>query len=1308
MSFLFLITWEIVQSKYVAEKTSEIITKYANRYLGAKAEFRDLNFKLFPPGVEIEDVSFKLAKNAEVELKSGRIGAYFNFKDLFSTTFMISEIGASDIELKVRTRKSGKEKIGIEQTLAEVIKNAKKIPIRRVSLSNIKSNINQMEFSALNLKILKGSRGIRINGIFSELSGIDKRLSRVDSVSLDLSIISSGIFVNTLSVWSGLSRVQLKGEISNLNKSIIYKIRGKYTAPIQKIHEFIDFKNIGKLERGNISGEFKLNGKASKYNLVAAINSEELETSFIRAKKLNAQIHVNPQFVSVQDLEVQDDNGGVGSIKKAVIYDIKEKKLLPLPIEVEMKEYSSLSFLNYINKNIEFLELAATGNVLFNYSKNQYSFKTKNNFLVDHLYIKANDKKLLGFHGLNTENLLVNIKRGEVGIEFNGSKEEEKFSLVGEISKDGVDINIELDNANLENIRPFFGEDLKGRASTSLNINNKDGVKLVGPLKVTDIVFDEKFFVEEIKGSLSLDLEDNVLNVNKIQLNQDGARGIAELVVNLDKNDLNLKYQVKGFSYDSLRLTSKELLSNIDKELSALTGPLSFEGELSVDFLKKTYLAKGFGVGESVIYQKELINEISSDYIITRDKVELKNISVQKGEGKVQGDVFIEGERVTFAFDIQKVPLHESSHYSKIPLDLSMNATGKIEGNVKAKELEFKTDLHLFDIRTIKDSYRNTHFSLEYKKSHLDLTANIFDEEILLDLSFNFKDSKKSKAKLKTNISNLDSFLKIFTGVDKFEESFTGLVRLEAETSFDWKKELITDLNLNIADLKIQKNELNLNYTNLKPEIIVENGLVKKWEVKLEDEKNYIRSNGKGNLKSEFEVKSYLKLDASILEIFNQYIAKSSGTLRSKVVWSDTQELKRIDFLSTGLTVDTKKFPLRFSDGNLRLSYYDRNIELTEGKVKLGGGEISTKGAISFENIFPKLDFSAKFENSVIPIMNKSELIFSGESRLSGENFPYDLSGNLYIKKFNISNEFTDFRPKGTRGVEKTRFLPGKTKRRENQLLAMNINVQTQEPIYIKNSLADIGFEGLLDLTGGEKEFYLDGKVGLFPRKNIIKIKNNEFLIQKADVFFNKDGNAVNPDLDFLASSSINSYRVSVKAVGPVNNPNIIFSSDPFLSQSDILSLIAFGYTEDISQNLSSREREALTQAGVGSIIFDSFKINKTLQKEFGLQINLGTEVTEEEKSYLSQRNADTGGDESRVKTLTSLEIQKKVTEKVNVSVSSSVGTSTTQKQTMNLNYNMTENISLEGIYESKSDDDAESPDDTSVGADIKWRWSFK
>jgi len=179
---------------------------------------------------------------------------------------------------------------------------------------------------------------------------------------------------------------------------------------------------------------------------------------------------------------------------------------------------------------------------------------------------------------------------------------------------------------------------------------------------------------------------------------------------------------------------------------------------------------------------------------------------------------------------------------------------------------------------------------------------------------------------------------------------------------------------------------------------------------------------------------------------------------------------------------------------------------------------------------------------------------------------------------------------------------------------------------------------------------------------------------------------------------------------GRAKNFNIVMSSDPYLSQEDIFSLLILGFTEDKSRNLEESDRASLTSVGIGSILFDRFNINQNLRSSIGVNVSVAPEFIEAQDSLLQGRSNENTGNASRLKTATRLKIQKQINDDIDVSVSSTIAGSAGQRQEMNVNYNISNNISLEGIYQLNSSD-AQSEttvDPTSAGADLKFKWTFK
>ncbi len=105
------------------------------------------------------------------------------------------------------------------------------------------------------------------------------------------------------------------------------------------------------------------------------------------------------------------------------------------------------------------------------------------------------------------------------------------------------------------------------------------------------------------------------------------------------------------------------------------------------------------------------------------------------------------------------------------------------------------------------------------------------------------------------------------------------------------------------------------------------------------------------------------------------------------------------------------------------------------------------------------------------------------------------------------------------------------------------INTQLDADLIGELSLTQFGdqesdYSGELFIQGGK--FYYTG--------DIFNIVDGSSLV------FNRRG--FNPDLDIEAYTDIDIYRITVTLTGGLDNPTLMFDSDPFLSQTDILSLL--------------------------------------------------------------------------------------------------------------------------------------------------------
>ncbi len=113
-----------------------------------------------------------------------------------------------------------------------------------------------------------------------------------------------------------------------------------------------------------------------------------------------------------------------------------------------------------------------------------------------------------------------------------------------------------------------------------------------------------------------------------------------------------------------------------------------------------------------------------------------------------------------------------------------------------------------------------------------------------------------------------------------------------------------------------------------------------------------------------------------------------------------------------------------------------------------------------------------------------------------------------------------------------------------------------------KEKKKELEFLGRIILKGGE---YAQG--------------TKEFTILPSELIFG--GEIINPYLNIKASYQGDPYKIHIDIAGRVDSPIVNFSSDPYLSQSDILSMLLFDSTAtDLFEGTTNSSNQAITLFG--------------------------------------------------------------------------------------------------------------------------------
>ena len=1314
----FFVVIEVLQSDTMARSITKAVNKITEDRYGTRLEVEKLEFKLFPPGIVARNIKIDHKSDlVQLKLQSFVVGAFIDLRDVFLEKPTISEVLLSDVSVDLKIIE--KEKRTDQLSKIEITKIIKQIdeslPINllKINLSNLQLKYNDMQVDLEKVLLKKRKESIKlVSTLYNiKLAEFIKYQQSIDEINLTAVITDEKINIKDIKILNGITELNGKGSVANNFENIIVDGNINIDTDISVVDEYVDLSKIGTLNYGKLKLLSSVKVRGSDYNVTTKISLNDFLTDFCFGDSLQTTVKINKEKVLFENFKLKKNKQELELVSPFSFYNFAKKEFVEDTVALKVSSMKLNNALYFLRKDLSILNATVSGDLLFDLKKNGFELKGKD-INIKELYLGESKKPILGFAQGNLKETIFKLNGSRFSMITDVSLPNTNFQIKGHI--DGKDISFETNegSVDLSDFYKFAGFDVKGRGSLKLNVSSTDGNVIKLDPELTDFNF-EGYKLSKIKTKLYFDLNKDSIYVNDLQGMQGKAFFKGDARINYNNLKLQTNIEVNSKRFLDIKNTLNPLIGNISFIPNDIYGDWNIKTEIKGRATLDDIVVNNKITGENNYIYDESFEKISFNLDFENQVVDINKIYLKKSIGNAKGKLkySLKDESLEYALDVKNIPIKELSIIDKSPIDIEAIVDGRFSGNTSKNKKEINTQVSMRNTFIAGRKIRDTSINSLIENDDYKFNLNLFGGELLVDANVFADKKKESSIKLQVDTQDIPLYFSVLRFVDKSTLNIDGRVRMSSSLSFPGLNYNKSNFSLLLSEFLFKKDKVNINYNyrSSNPQFLIENGVVKNWDLELEGRKFYLVSKGFGDLKSKFDITNSFKVDASILETFNKLVSKSNGTIRGRLNFYNKDGIEDYDakIISNNLSFSTTFLPTEVKNTRLEIDYKNKTFFIKSLLARLSAGDVSLGGSIGISNVVPEFNLKLKVKDAGFPVLRKSNLVISGDTTIIGNKPPYTIAGDIIIDKLLIVNDINDFTT-GKDAIIKKQFdyLPSDSNKNFDNFLNFNINISTKEAMRLSNSFADVGMVGDLQLLGGDSDPKLVGSLELAPRINKITFKNNEYTLSKGNVFFYQQNKIQNPELDFVASTNINDYKINLKVYGPVKTFNLDLSSTPALAQEDILSLIAFGYTKDLSANLTDAERESMTQAGVGSILFDSFKINETLKSEFGLQVNLGTQIQQNETSLLNQRNADS----TRVRSATTIEVKKKLSEAMSLSVSSTVGGSAGQRQSMNLNYNISNKVSVEGVYETRTAPEGEEAiiNDTSLGADVKWRWSFK
>jgi len=1230
LSVIFLTMIFFIQTESFGNLVTKIINDLTRKNQNVFVSIKKIEFSIYPLGLEFKKVEVRRRTlDLDIVAELGAAGIYLNLLEIEDQRISFGELKLRDGYLKINFQKSDEPiKEVSEDIIEEVFKYPEALPlsIDTINLENVMLDLNDDSFEVKRLKVFKENNKIRTRIHLSNLYFNNLILMPLDEVISEIDISRKNINIHRMKFVSEINELTLSGKIENYRKLMDSTVEVTGTTNIYlKTIASKYFQSFLKFKDGVLKSSFDLKIKSKEFSGKSNVSLIHVRSNILDAEKIELKLSLERDKIYLSEFNLSNKLDALKIKNSFQIYNIKTKKLFADAISFKFENYDIKNGLKFLGDSLNLIEGRISGNGNIEYRNHDFLLNLQNGFIVNNFRLSNSNGD---FEILKIKNAVLNqarfVFKDELEIHANIKLPQSDFIVSGTLNKKKSNLKVEkgfLDFSDLGNLAQLG---LAGHGYFNFQVTSA----VSSPTLSIQGDFDEFELLKYQLGKSKIDVDINLAD-SKVKINDVDSRfGLTPIsgsgIVNYKTKDIYIGLNSKNSKSNDLR----KILSPIFNKIKFFPNDFSYDADLDVYIFGKYTLEdlriKADANFKNVLFLGEKLDKGSFSFEMKEKQLSFSNLSFSKGVAAIDGffKYNLQNDIIDLRIVWDNFWLSKFNFIKEYGLNIDGLSVGKIIGKGQVKDYLITIDGILTSAKSSSFFLKDSNFSIRMTPKKMQGHLDLFGGQADINFNHPLNKSDRSRVDLKVNIPNLAPVFSILSPKVLSEENPSGRLKFDSFLEKGGKFSEFSFL-LNINELMLDAEKFKFNFISDKPVVRITNGHVDFWRFNFQNDDISISSIATGFLGNNFKTINHVNFNAKILDLFSSRVLSGEGKINNKIIVESNVD--NFDFYasssSDGLNLSLDKSPLPFNDVKYFIEFINNKLLIKKLIAKLDSGNFQVLGDILFNKNHPDINLKYVLDKAEIPLLDKSSVIVSGEGIVLGTEPPYVVSGDLDISKFNIMNELVDFQKKS---VTQIKYLPRTEETALEKNLKLNLRTKFSNPIRISNSMMDFNLSGELSLTGNPRRPLAEGR--LFSAANISRVffKNNEYLINNADFNFSSKKDISNPDFDIQATTVISNTKIIGKVYGDLERFNFDLTSDPPMPRNSILSLIAFGYTDELQNSLTQDEQQNLTQMGVGSFVFDRFKISDILKKQFGLQVNLGTVFEQSQtQSMLSGRNQD-------------------------------------------------------------------------------------
>lgn len=1325
----FISVREALHSHYFATFVSNKITSWASTKVNGKINIGKIKIEIFPFGMELQEVQ---VDTKDINIDIAALTIVYGIQNIFKSDFYIEEVSLNEgiVEVKKNNSSSNVESASLEENLKEIqeiwptlFSRIDELPVKVENLIFRNINLNLGEDSiALPLSHLKLYPTLELKLLVEKISVSKIEKDEVllpDLIELDIRADDRYLIVNDLRIQKGLAKIFLSGKIAVGNNFELEDARVTVDGPDQAFFNILPKEfEFDKTFRAYSRSEFELSGNILDPKIVARINLEEVRGKFVAAQMIKSEIEYEKNIITIRNISITDKAGQleVTSNTSFSIEGLKNDAQVNL----------NLVFNNFDTRTtFHFLEGKLDPFLAFFSGEMKATISRKKLMLSSVGPIKLGDFNLL----LNPPESLLSLKNPalknlDLQLDFVPFNLVLQTQMILENSFLNIDTKINSSgiNANLRSSK-FTFVDVPSISNVPLSGDGSLEIKILGPWDNVNFDLTGKFQNAIVAGyrlgdlnfQAELPLKQKRLTFKSINARKGSTLLDAKINLALSSKayPLTIDYKASKATYNDLIDILNPIIPESLKNYKDIQARFKTEGKVQVDFNKRPVKLDLKVDGSSLSYQGEYFDGFAAEILMNAGRLNIRNLKLKREESTGLGILILDTDTnyLEYEFLMKNLSLRSFSLYRLTPLSLDGNLTFDIYGSgILDNDHSLRATVTLDDSKIKRTTVPNSKLDAYYSKGEWTVQAELMEGLARAEAFFPGQSSFKKNALIRLDVSSAD--VKPLVGLlspDRMnDESLSGRMFSQVQASFPIDKPEHADIKLDIRDIELKYKNKNFRLAKSNTQS-VKKGIFRDWVFTTTDTSDLrVMSNASGDLGGNFTFNSNYNIPAEFFELASDKLVDTTGTLSgsTNIDWNENGFKAYVSHKAADLQMRIRDVPGKFSDLVFEASFEDENFRISKFTGKYGRGDFLIQGDIKAKFPYPNINLKLASSNVTVPFFNRSEVTFDNRFSLVGSKPPYLLSGSVILHKVLLLEDVGTYLGKVSSNSNYEKFIPNTTQSFMNQFFELDAIVTANNSIKVQNPLMNLSLSSNLRLTGPITSPQILGRVAGSPSQSKIAFKGHEFILSKSAVEFDTDSGTSKATIDLNGKTLVSGYNIDLNVNGAVDQMNILLNSEPPLPQDEIVSLLTLGITSDISKNLNEQDRRSITTMSLGGFLFDQLQLTKGLDDNLGLKVSLAPEFSGDEGNLIEEASSDTST-ARRLKTGTKLRVQSQLGKKTSVSFSSTLGGEVEQKQEMNVNYDFNRAWSLEGVYELKSSTEENQIETQSIGADVKYRWSF-